>query len=65
MRTPERKRLQRPTKVKTIRGSSTEADDVVEAARRESCRIIRIKGSGIGRFNRATGGGVDAGEALA
>src|SRR4029077_11926624 len=47
MRTPERKRLQRPREVKTIPGSSTEGDDVVEAARRELCRIIRHLGSGI------------------
>ena len=31
----------------------------------ELCRIIRDLGSGIGLFNRAIGGGVDAGEALA
>ena len=47
MRTPERKRLQRPTKVKTIRGTSIEPDDVVQTARRELCRILRHLGSGI------------------
>jgi hypothetical protein len=31
----------------------------------ELCRIVRLLGSGIGQFNRAIGGGVDAGEALA